>query len=424
MEIEYEHCDEYIEPVIKGVECEDLDKDSIFNDQYTGLDEQFIEQYDNKSNQIDYPFVLPTLYANHISIVGKYLVYRVGFDGTDLITEYGQLGGKLQLNRKTVVPAGKKSLYQQAYQDARIKWLDQRKRRYTLQPAINFNLRKSVVMLANQLKSNSRVDFPAYAQYKLDGMRFTALLDSEGAVLLKSRENKPFAHLQHLREQLRELLHELPDGYMVDGELYIHGYTFQRLSSIIRTTNKVHEENSRVEAHIFDLIDTGSLPYSSRLRLLEETLLIDDGTGEDMYIDKYSHLTLVPTFVVNSREEIEVLFREAISEGYEGIMIRKVTAPYSPGRSNNILKYKPLQTDEGTIIDIIPGTGSHSDLAIFKVRDSLNIVTDIVPKGSHQQRREWLQTKEQLIGRRYQFEFQERIKDSNAPRNPVGLRFI
>lgn len=424
MEFIIEETDQYIEPVI-GTIYKEQSKSSVFNDQYTALDEQFIEQYDNKSNSINYPFVLPTLYANHISQMGKYLVYRIGFDGRSLVVEYGQLGGELQVYYKEIECKGRKSVYQQGYQEAKKKWSDQLKKRYRLDTTVSFDAKKNIVMLANQLKSNTAIQYPVYVQYKLDGMRFTALLDDDqDRVVIRSRVNNEFVHLNHLRTELKQLLSELPTGYIVDGELYIHGYTFQQLSSIIKSTKEIHPENCKVEAHIFDLIDTGDLQYSQRLEMLEDLLLIESPPDSGLWTDRYQYLTLVPTYTANSREEIDSIYTEALSEGYEGVMIRKMTAPYSPGRSNNILKVKPLQTDEGTIIDVVSGVGSHSDLAIFRIKDSLNIVTDVVPKGSHETRRQWLQQKDELIGRRYQIAFQERISGTNAPRNPVGIQFI
>lgn len=423
MDFVIEDSGDYIKP-ITALQDMDCSKDSIFNDQYTALEVQFVEQYDNKTDAIDYPFVMPTLYANHISQEGKYLVYSVGCNGTELVVEYGQMGGELQVYYKEIECKGKKSVYQQAYQEAKKRWSDQLKKRYRLQPSVSFDAKKNIVMLANQMKTNTVIQYPVYVQYKLDGMRFTALLDDEDRVVIRSRVNNEFQHLSHLRTELKLLLKELPPGYIVDGELYIHGYTFQQLSSIIKSTKEIHPENCKVEAHIFDLIDTGDLNYSQRLELLEDLLLVQVEDCTDEYEDRYKYLTLVPTSTANCREDVDSMFIAALSEGYEGVMIRKISAPYSPGRSNNILKLKPLQTDEGTIIDVVSGVGSHSDLAIFRVRDSLNVVTDVVPKGSHDLRREWLLQKDSLIGKQYQIAFQERISGTNAPRNPVGICFI
>src|SRR5690606_15203688 len=131
------------------------------------------------SNSINYPFVLPTLYANHISQMGKYLLYRIGCDGHSLVVEYGQLGGELQVYYKEIECKGRKSVYQQGYQEAKKKWSDQLKKRYRLDTTVSFDAKKNIVMLANQLKSNTAIQYPVYVQYKLDGMRFTALLDDD-----------------------------------------------------------------------------------------------------------------------------------------------------------------------------------------------------------------------------------------------------
>lgn len=389
--------------------------DSIFNDQYIELSEGSLEDYDRK---IDYPFVMPALFSEHVGIPERLIVYRIGFDGKNIVSEYGHVGGKLTVKRREVIPKSNRTIYQQAYQEIYRRWKNKLNFRYRTDVDSIKRKRNNMVMTANRINNMDIIEYPTYIQKKLDGMRFTAYLsdekiDQEREVMIRSRQGNFFPYLDHIRKELRDILQKLPEGYLLDGELYIHGKTFQAISSILKSRLKVHDEIHKIKAHVFDLIDQERMAYSERLSVLQE-----------IFRNKYDNVVLVETILVNNRSELEMYFKQAISEGFEGLMIRKPDSPYETKRTNNLLKLKNRETDEGTIIDVISGTGTHSDLAIFTIKDSLGIVTNVVPSSSHEDRRDWLKNKDSLIGRKYQFEFQERIKKTNAPRHPVGIGFI
>jgi ATP-dependent DNA ligase len=75
------------------------------------------------------------------------------------------------------------------------------------------------------------------------------------------------------------------------------------------------------------------------------------------------HLVLVPIKQVSSMEEIDELFDECLENEYEGQMIR-LDGPYEQGkRSKYLLKNKPVEDAEFTVVDITEGIGNRAGMA-------------------------------------------------------------
>lgn len=389
---------------------------SVFNDQYRELSEQEVDSYDVKSDLLDEPFKLPTLYT-YTKGSDKYRLYNIGFDGENIVAESGQIGGKLRVTRSPIVLRGSNNKYQQGFVDVRSRWRKKLKERYVQNLEEGQNLMSRQPMLANKFDSTKLSGYPVWAQIKYDGMRFLAGLDGD-RVILRSRLGNEFEHLDHIRESLRPILEDLQERYpdsdiLIDGELIVPSATFQETCSIIKSVNEPHPRNDEVVALIFDVM----IPeiYEERWMILSEYIDVDP-------IDE--PLQLVDSMILYNISSIQQEFDRVIEEGHEGLMVRDPRSLYVNGRTNSLMKLKSIETDEGTIVDVVEGTGTHSGLAIFVIRDSLDIETHVVPAASQDERREWFENREEIIGRRYQYMFNERMKGTNAPRNPVGVMFV
>jgi len=68
--------------------------------------------------------------------------------------------------------------------------------------------------------------------------------------------------------------------------------------------------------------------------------------------------------MVTSRAEIDEKHDTYVAAGYEGGILRKITAPYQKGkRTRDLLKVKKFEDAEFTITDVLEGDGNHSGLA-------------------------------------------------------------
>ena len=210
---------------------------------------------------------------------------------------------------------------------------------------------------------------PYYAQPKLDGFRCIFTPDAA-----TTRQGQFYESVDHIAEALIPVFEEYPD-LILDGELYNHAYkdNFNELSSLIRKgfkldkkalkagiTEEQQRENlanlrtSAIEYHVYDIVDP-TMPYSDRIGLLEDIFLATwDGPG--VYV--------VPTFLVDEDEMAEELYEQWLSEGYEGLMKRRIDSKYQIGkRSKDLLKWKDFETKEFKLLRIEEGNGNWKGFA-------------------------------------------------------------
>lgn len=158
-----------------------------------------------------------------------------------------------------------------------------------------------------------RVTFPCYVQPKLNGVR---ALYQQGC--FQSREGLPFAKglLDHLAELL---LKTFGPEIILDGELYVHGWSLPRILGAITPVRQEQKEDTRlVEYHVFDSVDFRK-------------------SWEDRWNDQVGKLWLLDKgpikWVENHRPENEgeanLLYSGFVTLGYEGMMYRLGDCPYT-----------------------------------------------------------------------------------------------
>ena len=73
-------------------------------------------------------------------------------------------------------------------------------------------------------------------------------------------------------------------------------------------------------------------------------------------------IVLVDTYWAGNSEEIDDLYGQYTSEGYEGQMIRQDTA-YHPKRTKDLLKRKEFITEEYKVVEVHEGQGNWAGYA-------------------------------------------------------------
>jgi ATP-dependent DNA ligase len=153
-----------------------------------------------------------------------------------------------------------------------------------------------------------------------------------------------FLLLPHIEEALNNLawtlcnfMHpkELPEW---DGELYIHGESFETIHSIVSRTTNIHPDFHRMEYHLFDVVHTDK-PQIERLAIFTK-------------IKEYVRppLRITPVEICNTLDEIIEVYRNYVSIGYEGIIVRHLYAPYTRKRSIYMMKFKPKKKDRYPVV--------------------------------------------------------------------------
>lgn len=132
----------------------------------------------------------------------------------------------------------------------------------------------------------------------------------------------------------------------LDGELWIGRGTFEAVSGIVRRHTPRDEEWRRVRFMVFEQPD-GVGTFSDRIEGLR-AIVARAGVP---------WLQLVEQFRVADRAELQARLDGVVKAGGEGLMLHLADAPYLTGRSDVLLKLKPLLDAEATVIAHQPGRG-------------------------------------------------------------------
>jgi DNA ligase-1 len=167
---------------------------------------------------------------------------------------------------------------------------------------------------------------------KLDGVR-AIWTGSE----LISRNNKPINAPEWF-------LKSLPD-ISLDGELHVGRGKFQETVSIVRKKKPVDAEWKSVLYSVFDA--PGQFDdFSYRCSVIKAHEESDIWHGLDH-------------FQVEGDAHVQEFYQQLLALGAEGVMFKCPTRPYVQGRSDALLKYKPVFSEEAIVIGYQPGKGKH-----------------------------------------------------------------
>lgn len=283
-------------------------------------------------------------------------------------------------------------------------------------------------MLAKVLeKEVHKIDWTdCYVQPKSDGMRSF----KEGQKLT-SRKGKDIPTLPHLLTTFPGITD------ILDGELYAHGLDFETNMELIK---KNRPESIQIKYHIYDI--ALPLPFSQRSRIL--THLMKKFPSE--------YVELVPTYKVESMEDVDKYNEKFLAEGYEGTMVRWGLESYKfNGRSSHLLKYKNFKDIACVVTNVLPSdrnpeqgvvecrmdekkwilyssSGQQLDIRDEKFESTTGDVRFDYPifscgmKFSHAKREEILSNKNEYIGQRAEVRFFEYTR-YGIPRFPVCVGF-
>jgi DNA ligase-1 len=249
--------------------------------------------------------------------------------------------------------------------------------------------------------------WPVYTQPKLDGVR--CIVNING---MWSREGKPIIACPHIFEALKPFLEERP-SLVFDGELYNHDLKddFNKIISCVRkqkpTQEDIDEAAKLVQYHVYDLFDENHPEWNFDERYLSENVYYDDKV-----------ITHVITSNCKDQEDLDRLYAEFMSEGYEGQMIR-INAPYENKRSKYLLKRKEFMDEEFEVVSINEGIGNWSGCAkSIRLRKKDRTEFDSGVRGTQEYCRE-------LLGKTFKYatcRFQNYTPDG-IPRFPVVTAF-
>ena len=178
---------------------------------------------------------------------------------------------------------------------------------------------------------------PYIVQPKLDGERCRLLNDGHTILLLSSTE-EIITSVPHINKLAAR---DLPSGEF-DGELYVHGWTFEEIHSVVSRSVNLHPTHYEIEYHIFDYVSAD--PQFERTLALREL---------DERLSKTSPFYVVPSYLAHDLDDVMLARNAFVTQGYEGIIVRHATAPYVRKRSTGMMKFKPKKSDAYLIVGTI-----------------------------------------------------------------------
>lgn len=144
----------------------------------------------------------------------------------------------------------------------------------------------------------------------------------------------------------------------LDGELWLARGRFDALSGIVRKTEPVDDEWRQLKYMIFEFPDAPGT-FAERAERIKEIVVKT----------QWPQLIAVEQFRVANRAVLKKKLDEVVRGGGEGLMLHLADAPYVTGRSDALLKLKPLQDTEAVVIGHMPGKGKYTGmLGALRVR--------------------------------------------------------
>lgn len=353
---------------------------------------------------------LPTLFSR--TSTGAIQQWTVQIDGDKFRVESGQTDGKKVLSEWTVCEAknvGRANATtpsEQALSEAQAKWDKKIKLGYTTDVTkIDSSTSFVEPMLAKDFDDyRTKMDWKSglIVQNKYNGVRCVATYDGD-RVVLKSRKGEEWISVPHINKDLEKFFEQFPDA-VLDGELYNYDLRqkLNELTKLVRKTKNISDADLKksedmVRYYIYDGYDFGPatdvcVKYVSRKARIDELL------------PKYSkYYRKVDDVVVYSQAELDKIYNKFLDDGEEGAIVRIPYSPYENKRSKMLLKYKPEDDDEATIIDIIEGTGNWAGTAKTCTLEWKGKKFDATFKGTYEQAVDRLKHKKDWIGKTVTF---------------------
>ena len=358
---------------------------------------------------------LETLY--HKSKTGATVQYAVWTEGADIVTEYGQISGQMQISRQTAIAknvgrSNETTAEEQAVLEAKAKHKKKLDGKYSLTIEESKEEVFLPMLAASFDKRKDKVSYPVDVQPKLDGVRCLAYWE-EDSVKLMSRGGKQWENCGHIAKELEQVL---PKGWVLDGELYIHGSTFQEITKLVK---KLRPESVNVQFHMYDVpragyeqTEIGGSTWGNRKISLE---LMDE------FVDKCKTLVFVESHYVTCEEDVYKLQSQFLEDGYEGAIVREFDGEYKFGyRSNKLLKVKNFMDSEYKITGFTTGVGRFEGSVIWTCINEDGNSFNVVPQGTMEERQASYENADSNIGNMLKVKYFE-LTDDGIPRFPVGL---
>ena len=363
---------------------------------------------------------LPTLYKK--SSTGATVEWNISVEGNTIVKRWGQTDGAIQETRDVIKEGKNKGKAnattpeEQAVAEAKAQWEKKLKKDYNQERdkagEVSELIEGGILpMLAHKYRDKAaKIEWPAFAQPKLDGHRCLAIVDAGGNCTLWSRSRKRIKSMPHIVKAIEALGVK---SMRFDGELYNHAYhdKFQELSHFIRQSEP-EAGCEVVQYHIYDIADE-TKTFAAR------NLIIHGGMLK-------KPLVAVETISVEDEDALMTAFEHFLEEGYEGAMVRNAESKYeipisASERSVNLQKVKKFDDAEFECIGVEEGRGKLAGHAIFVCKGKKNVEFRAKMKGKQEDLKKYWDNPALVVGKQITVKYQG-FTDDGKPRFGVAWR--
>lgn len=246
-------------------------------------------------------------------------------------------------------------------------------------------------------------------------------IDSSAMTNITDQLNRGFCN--HIKEGVNFFV----DGELIAKDSIVAGEnSSQARQSITGQVNKILKGNGKQDMDlgftyvIFDMekssvLETGSgnTPYYARRNILE-------GKNDYEWLNiKIPNLTLAKEWIVKNDAEglaqIKIIYKALINDGEEGVIIKNPDSVYTCGRTANWVKMKEVLSADVKVVDCIEGTGKHQGkLGAITVEFSTGQRVNVGTGLSDNQRHDFWQNQERLLGSIVEIEYNAKCKDKDG----------
>jgi DNA ligase-1 len=144
----------------------------------------------------------------------------------------------------------------------------------------------------------------------------------------------------------------------LDGELWLARGRFEPLCAAVRRQNPRDAEWRQISYRVFELPGAPG-PFSARSDALRALTARAN----------CAHLTAVEQSTVADRFALRRRLDDVVRAGGEGLVLHRADAPYHTGRSDALLKLKPIDDADAVVVGHVPGRGRFTGrMGALKVR--------------------------------------------------------
>lgn len=239
----------------------------------------------------------------------------------------------------------------------------------------------------------------SFIQRKYDGHRCLIARNGNGLIAY-SRRGLEIKTIDHILKNIR-----MPDGAILDGELYCHGESLQTIASWVK---RKQDNTMKLRFYMYDIIieDTS---FNERLEILRQEVDLGKTFGIRVQTTHFSALY-----------SMYYTFNKIKEQGYEGLIIRPSNGVYEIGRrSKSLIKMKSYEDKEFVVFKV---TTSRLGWGILHFMSEGGEFKATAP-GTNLQRKHVAKYPHLYIGESVTIEYAN-LTDKRIPFQPIARRWL